>query len=87
VAGLPNRQEKGWDHREWEPSGALLSALGEMSVVPGVDRNGELARLKPQLEEALSTLERLDRQRELSEREKARAGALGMLLASFERVK
>jgi hypothetical protein len=38
------------------------------------------------VQEALKTLEHLERQRGLSEREKARAGALGMLQASIERV-
>jgi hypothetical protein len=85
---LPNRQERdrGCDQQEWEPSGALTSALEEMSLLPGTDRNEDLARLKPHLEEALGTLERLERQRGLSGREKTRAGALRMLLASIERV-
>ena len=88
VAELPNRpeQERGCDQQEWEPSGALTSALEEMSLLPGTERNGDLARLEPYVEEALRTLEHLERQRGLSEREKARAGALRMLQASIERV-
>ena len=46
-----------------------------------------LARLKPHLEEALQTLERLKRRRGLSDREKVRGGALRMLLTSIEEVK
>jgi hypothetical protein len=88
VAGLPNRPERdqGWDQQEWEPSGALTSVLGEMSLLPGTDRNRDLARLKPHLEEALGTLERLEQQRGLSDREKMRGGALKMLLTSIEQV-
>jgi hypothetical protein len=44
-------------------------------------------RLKPHLEEALETLERLERKRDLSDREKIRGGALRMLLTSIEEVK
>ena len=87
VAELPNRlqRERRCDQKEWEPSGALTSALEEMSLLPGTERNGDLARLEPYVQEALETLEHLERQRGLSEREKARAGALGMLQASIER--
>ncbi len=83
---MPNRQERdqGWNQKEWEPSGALTSALEEMSLLPGTDRNRDLARLKPHLEEALETLERLERRRGLSDREKMRGGALRMLLTSIE---
>ena len=42
---------------------------------------------KPHLKEALLTLQRLKRQRDLSEREMTRAGALGMLLSSIEGVR
>jgi hypothetical protein len=56
-----------------------------MSLLPGTERNGDLTRLEPYVEEALKTLEDLERQRGLSEREKTRAGALGMLQASIER--
>jgi hypothetical protein len=86
---LPNRPERDqrWDHQEWEPSGALTSALEEMSPVALRGQNGDRARLKPHLGEALETLERLKRQRGLSEREKMRGGALGMLLRAMEQVK
>jgi len=57
-----------------------------MSLLPGTERNGDLARLEPYVKEALGTLEHLERQRGLSEREEARAGALRMLLVSIERV-
>jgi len=88
VAELPNRleRERGRDREEWEPSGALTSALGQMSLLPGTERNGDLAKLEPYVQEALGTLEHLERQRGLSEREKTRARALGMLLASIERI-
>jgi hypothetical protein len=85
---LPNRPERdqGWDLQEWEPSGALTSGLRGMSLLPETDRNRDLARLKPHLEEALGTLERLERRRGLSDREKMRGGALMMLLTSIEEV-
>jgi hypothetical protein len=57
-----------------------------MSLLPGTERNRDLTRLEPYVQEALGTLEHLERQSGLSEREKARAGALRMLLASIERV-
>jgi hypothetical protein len=90
VAGLPNRQverDQQWDHREWEPSGALRSALEGMPLSPGMDRSTDLGRLEPHLEEARATLERLERRRGLSVREKTRAGALRMLLSSIERTR
>ena len=85
---MPNRPERdqGGDHQEWEPSGTLTSVLREMSLLPGTDQNRDLARLKPYLEEALETLERLERRRGLSDREKVRGGALRMLLTSIEEV-
>jgi hypothetical protein len=58
-----------------------------MPLSPATDRNEDLVKLKPHLEEALWTLERLKRQRGLSEREKTRAGALRMLLSSIEGVR
>jgi hypothetical protein len=89
VAGLPNRQERGqgWNHQEWEPSRALASALQELPLLVQTPRNEDLANLKPHLEEALETLERLERKRDLSDREKMRGGALRMLLTSIEEVK
>ena len=86
---MPNRLERdqGGDHQEWEPSGAFRSVLRGMSLLPGTDRNRDLARLKPHLEEALGTLKRLERRRGLSDREKMRGGALKMLLTSIEQVK
>jgi hypothetical protein len=89
VAGLPNRQERHqrWEHREWEPGGALTGALGNVKLLPDTDRDERLASLEPQIREALMTLERLEGQRGLSEREKTRAGALGMLLSSIERAR
>jgi hypothetical protein len=87
VAGLPNRQEQHqvWDYQEWEPSDALTSALGNVPLQPGTNRDGQLAGLEPHLREALMTLEDIERKRGLSGREKTRAGALRMLLASIER--
>jgi hypothetical protein len=89
VAGLPNRPERdqGEDHQEWEPSRALTSALEEMPHLAQTPQNEDLARLKPHLKEALETLERLERRRGLSDREKMRGGALRMLLTSIEQVK
>jgi hypothetical protein len=90
---LPNRQEQhqrwahqGWDYQEWEPSDALTSALGNVSLQPGTNQDGQLAKLKPHLQEALTTLEHLQRQRILSGTEKTRVGALRMLLTSIERI-
>ena len=84
---MPNRNERrqGWDHMEWEPSDALASALGNTPLLPGTDRDGQLAGLEPHLREALMALEDIERQRGLSGREKTRMGALRMLLASVER--
>jgi hypothetical protein len=85
---LPKRKERrqGWDHQEWEPSDALTSALGNMTLVTGTDRDRQLAGLEPHLREALTKLEGIERQRDLSGREKTRVGALRMLLASVERI-
>ena len=89
VAGLPNRLEldQGGDHQEWEPSGALTSALQELPLLAQTSRNEDLANLRPHLEEALQTLERLEQKGGLSDREKMRGGALRMLLTSTEEVK
>jgi hypothetical protein len=86
---LPNRQERdqGYNHQEWEPSGALTSALQEMPLPAQTPRNEDLARLKPHLEEALQTLQRLERRRGLSDREKMRGEALRMLLTSIKQAK
>ena len=85
---MPKRNERrqGWDHREWEPGGALTSALENMPLVTGTESGKQLAGLEPHLREALMTLEGIERQRGLSGREKARAGALRMMLASIERI-
>ena len=72
--------------QEWEPSAALVGALEEASLLPGETLDGDLAGLKPHLEEALAALGRLGRRRDLSETEKMRAEALRMLLASIERI-
>src|ERR671913_132369 len=51
VAGLPKRREgpdQGWDRQEeWEPSGALRSALEGMSLELGTEKERNLARLEP----------------------------------------
>ena len=85
---MPNRPERDqrWDDQEWEPSEALTIALEEMPLLAQTRQNEDLARLKPHLEEALETLERLERRRGLSDREKMRGGALRMLLTSIEEV-
>jgi hypothetical protein len=58
-----------------------------MPLSPGSDRNEDLAKLEPHLEEALVMLGRLERKRGLSEREKTRVGALRMLTESIQRVR
>jgi hypothetical protein len=83
----PGRDRRRYQQEEWEPSEALRTALGDMPLSPAADRNEELVNLKPHLEEALGTLERLKHQRGHSEREKTRAGVLRMLLGSIERVR
>lgn len=70
---------------EWEPDGALTSALEETSLLPGAPRDEHLAGLVPHLEKALAALGRLERQRGLSGGERMRMEALGMLLDSIER--
>jgi hypothetical protein len=85
VAGLPERRGHGRareQEEQWEPSEALTSALEEASLLPGATLDGDLAGLKPHLEEALGAP---GRRRDLSELERMRAEALRMLLASIER--
>ena len=84
VAGLPGRQGNG---RTREPGADLMGALGRMSLAPGETLDGDLAGMKPHLEEALGALGRLGQRRDLSETEKMRAEALRMLLASIERAR
>ena len=86
---MPNRQERdqGWNHQEWVPSRALTSALEELPLPVQIPRNEDRANLKAHLEEALETLEHLERRRGLSDKEKMRGGALRMLLTSIEQVK
>jgi hypothetical protein len=62
-----------------------MGALERISPAPGTTLDGDLAGMKPHLEEALGALGRLRRRRDLSETEKMRAEALRMLLASVER--
>ena len=64
-----------------------MGALGRMSLLPGATLDGDLAGLKPHLEEAVVALGRLGRRRDLSETEKMRAEALRILLASIERAR
>lgn len=70
---------------EWEPSGDLREALGGLPLGAGTgqgdDLAGHLARLRPHVEEALGTLDRLGRRRSLSDAERDRAEALRRLLA------
>ena len=81
---MPEPRER---EQEWAPSADLMEALGRMSLVPGATLDGDLAGMKPHLEEALGALGRLGRRRNLSETEKMRAEALRMLLASIERAR
>ena len=76
---MPNRQEpdQGCNHQEWEPSGALTTALEQMPPLGQTPQNEDLANLKPHLEEALETLERLEQKSGLSDREKMRGGRSG----------
>jgi hypothetical protein len=90
VAGLPGLRGDGRardQEGEWEPSAGLVGALEKMSLAPGETLDGDLAGMKPHLEEALVALGRLGRRRDLSETEKMRAQALRMLLASIERAR
>ncbi len=87
---MPGRRGHGRardQEEQWEPSEALTSALEGASLLPGATLDGDLAGLKPHLEEALGALGRLGRRRDLSETEKMREEALRMLLASIERVR
>jgi hypothetical protein len=86
VAGLPKSRDlvRVSHQQEWKPNAALMSTLGGVFLPPGPDQDGELARLKPHVEEALKVLAGLDRQRGLSEREKERESALRTLLVSIE---
>jgi len=63
----------------------LVGALKGLSLRPGADQGESLAKLQPRLEEALGALERLERLRGLSEREKTRREALRALMAAVER--
>ena len=72
-------------HKEWEPSTALVSALGRLPLQPGAGQGEHLAGLSPPLEEALGELGRLERQRGLSEREAKRREALRAFMAAIER--
>lgn len=74
-------------HDEWEPGGALRNGLGGLSLRTETDQRENLARLKPDLEEALRTLARLERQRGLSDRERRRDQALRMLMSATREVK
>ena len=61
--------------------------MEEASLLPGETLDGDLAGLKPHLEEALAALERLGHRRDLSETERRREAALRMLLASIKRAR
>ena len=86
VAGLPEPKEHGqaWAQKEWEPGAALTGALEGLSLLPK-SPDGDLAGLRPHLQEALGQLADLEWQRGLSGRERTREEALRMLLASVER--
>jgi hypothetical protein len=72
--------------QEWEPGAVLTGTLERMSLLPGPGLDGDLARLKPHLEEALGELGRLERRRGFSERERMRQEALGMLSVFIEQL-
>ena len=65
---------------EWELGGALREALEGIPLLPGPDRDGHLARLRPLLEAALGELGRLERRGGLSRNERVRKEALEELL-------
>jgi hypothetical protein len=73
-------------HEEWVPSVALRSSLGAMPLHPTAVQREAMPKLKPHLEEAVSTLSRLERQRGLSDQERHRKAALRMLLAASKEV-
>ena len=79
------RTEARTGHEEWEPNVALVGALWGLPLCPGTDHGDSLARIEPQLKEALGALGRLERRRGLSESEKARRGALTTLMMYIER--
>ena len=68
---MPNRtgrDRRGYHHEEWEPNKTLTTVLGDKPLSPEADRNEDLEKLKPHLEDVLVMLERLKRQRGLSDR-------------------
>ena len=73
-------------HEEWEPEAALKNTLQELSLAPKPGQGEDLTRLKPHLEEALAVLAGLERQRNLSARERIRAEALRMLVSATREV-
>lgn len=79
------RYEQARDREEWEPGAALMGAMEGARLPPGPSREANIAVLKPHVEEALGALSGLERQRGLSERERMRAEALGMLLEHIEK--
>ena len=76
-------------HRErdqvWEPGADLMGTLERISLLPMPVLDGDLARLAP-LREAPGEPGRLERRRSLSERERLREEALGMLSAFIEQL-
>ncbi len=84
---MPEPKEHGqaWAQKEWEPGASLTGALEGLSLLPGTHRDGDLAGLRPHLEEALGELADLEWRRGLSGRERTREEALRMLLTSIER--
>ena len=75
---LPNAHED-----EWDPGVALRGALEGMPLHPEPSRDGQMARLRPLVEEALGALGRLERGRGLSGAELARKEALEGLLGEL----
>ena len=84
---MPEPKEHGqaWAQKEWEPGASLTGALEGLSLLPATHRDGDLAGLRPHLEEALGELADLEWQRGLSGRERTREEGLRMLLDSIER--
>ncbi len=79
------RYEQARHREEWESDAALMDAMEEARLSPGTSRDANIAALKPPLEEALGALSGLERRRGLSEKERIRAEALGMLLENIEK--
>ncbi len=69
---------------EEEPIKVVLRDLRDMPLVPGPAQRDAIARLQPQLEEALRVLDGLERDRGLSAEERQQQEALWVLRGAIE---